>query len=253
VLDADHPLRRRLRPIRRLASSTESIWRRGLPLEVEFWTKYLQTRGGEFPEEFRERLDPGAVMADPLILEAIAATNADPVRILDVGAGPLTALGKRDPHEPARNLEIVAIDPLANAYDRLLHECGITPPVRTRQCRGEDIVGVFGRQVFDIGYARNSLDHSIDPMVVIENLVEAVKPGGTIVLRHYRREGETMRYEQLHQWNFDVEDGRLVVWGKRRRYDISGRLAGRATVIARIQPGAYHADLVEASILVAAD
>jgi hypothetical protein len=44
-----------------------------------------------------------------------------------------------------------------------------------------------------------------------------------------------------------------VVWGKRRRYDISGRLAGRATVIARIQPGAYHADLVEASILVAAD
>jgi SAM-dependent methyltransferase len=252
VLDADHPLRRRLRPIRRLASSTESIWRRGLPLEVEFWAQYLQTQGGEFPDEFRERLDPEAVMADPLILKAIAGMDVDPVRILDVGAGPLTALGRRDPHDPTRKLEIVAIDPLADAYDRLLKESGISAPVRTLKCRGEDIVEAFGRQVFDIGYARNSLDHSIDPMAVIENLVQAVKPGGTIVLRHYRREGEAMRYEQLHQWNFDVEDGRLLLSGRRRSYDVSERLSGCASVSARIQPGAYHADLVEASIIVAA-
>jgi len=250
VLDADHPLRRRLRPIRRLASSTEAIWRRGLPLEVEFWAEYIRTAGGEFPEEFRERLDPQAEIKDPIILEAIDRSDADPVRILDVGSGPLTAVGRRDPRAPERRIDIVAIDPLADAYDRLLAQADLTPPVRTQKCRGEDIFKRYGPDSFDIGYARNSLDHSIDPMTVIENLVRAIKPGGTIVLRHYRREGEAMRYEQLHQWNFDVKGGRLLLWSKRRSYDVSQRLDGRARVVAQVHPGAYHADLVEAVIRV---
>ena len=78
-------------------SSTGSVWRRGLPLEVEFWESYIATGGGDFPEEFRARLDPSEPIGDPLILEAVKHVPAGAVRILDVGAGPLTALGKRDP------------------------------------------------------------------------------------------------------------------------------------------------------------
>ena len=32
---------------------------------------------------------------------------------------------------------------------------------------------------FDFGYARNSLDHSYDPVRVICNMVKAIKPGGS--------------------------------------------------------------------------
>ena len=124
----------------------------------------------------------------------------------------------------------------------------MTPPVATELCRGEDIAARFSPDEFDIAYARNSIDHSIDPMRVIENMVEVVRPGGAIVLRHYRCEAEVMHYEQGHQWNFDVDQDRLLVWGKRVTYDVTDRLRDRATVVARTHPSSYHADWVEASI-----
>jgi SAM-dependent methyltransferase len=238
-------LRRRLRPIRRGLSSTTSIWRRGLPSELNYWAEYLGTHGGRFPDGYRDRLDPQAPLTDPVILEAVERTDGDPVRILDVGAGPLTILGKR---HPGRRLEIVATDPLADEYDRLFTQFGVTPPVRSRQCRGEDIVDKFGRHAFDIAHARNCIDHSADPMAIIESMVTAVRPGGTIVLRHYRSEGERTGYVHIHQWNFDEERGRLVIWGRRRRYDVARRLNGRADVHVQIQPGEHHADWVEAVI-----
>ena len=240
-----HALLSRLRPVRRGLSSTTGIWRRGLPAELGYWSDYLSTRGGQFPDGYRERLDPEAPVTDPVILEAIEHTPSDPVRILDVGAGPLTILGKR---HPARRLEIMATDPLADDYDRLLRESGVAPPVRSVQCRGEDITTVFGRHSFDIAHARNSIDHSANPMRIIENMVGAVRPGGTIVLRHYRSEGEKTGYATLHQWNVDVQGGRLVIRGRRRRWDVARQLDGRATVGVRTEPGAHHADWVVAVI-----
>lgn len=238
-------LLRRLRPVRGRLSSTSSIWRRGLPAELEYWTEYLRTHGGEFPDGYRKRLDPETPVTDPVLLEAIERAPDDPVRILDVGAGPLTILEKQ---HPVRRLEIVATDPLADEYDRVFKQFGITAPVRSRQCRGEDVRRVFGSQVFDIAHARNCIDHSARPMEIIESMVAAVRPGGTLVLRHYRREGQETGYVHLHQWNFDVQRGRLVIWGRRRRFDVAQRLQGRATVEARIQPGEHHADWVEALI-----
>ncbi|MGH8961148.1 MAG: class I SAM-dependent methyltransferase [Jatrophihabitantaceae bacterium] len=245
VVQLTAPVLRRLRPIRRSLSSPSSIWKRGLPAELEYWTDYLSTGGGQSPNGYQERLDPHAPVTDPVILEAIERTLGDPVRILDVGAGPLTILGKR---HPTRRLEIVATDPLANQYDLIFGQFGIAPPVRTRQCRGEDITSVFGQRAFDIAHARNCIDHSARPMDVIDSMVAAVRPGGTIVLRHYRSEGQRTGYATLHQWNFDVQNGRLVIWGRRRRYDVARRLEGRATVRARLEPGGNHADWVEAVI-----
>jgi SAM-dependent methyltransferase len=229
-------------------SSMDSIWRRGLPLEVEFWEEYIRTRGGAFPDDYRERLDPASAITDELVLDAVARSSSNPIRILDVGAGPLTAIGKRDARDPERKIEVVAIDPLAREYQRILDKFGLTAPVRTMPCRGEDVAAQFGPDTFDIAYARNAVDHAADAMRIIEGMVEVVRPGGTVVLRHYRREAEEMGYEQLHQWNCDVDEGRLVLWGKRDRYDVTQRLQDRAKVTARTHPGSYHADWVEAAI-----
>jgi len=248
VLDPDHPLRRRLRPLRRAVSSPTAVWRRGLPLEVEFWADWIRGGGAAFPEEYRERLDPSAPITDPLLLEAIDRTPGSVVRILDVGAGPITAVGKQDPRAQDRVIDIVAVDPLADEYNRLLRDAGIDPPVRTRRCRGEDVAEEVGTRTFDIAFARNAIDHAVDPIRIIESMVAAVCIGGTVILRHYRREGETMGYEQLHFWNFDVEDGRLVLWNRRQRVDLTARLSDRATVTARVHPGSYHSEWTEVSI-----
>ena len=58
----------------------------------------------------------------------------------------------------------------------------------------------------------NSLDHSADPFTIISNMVGLVRPGGIVLLRHKRNEGESARYGGLHQWNFDVVDDSLIVW-----------------------------------------
>ena len=60
-------------------------------------------------------------------------------------------------------------------------------------------------------YAKNTLDHSYDPVAAIRSMATVTRPGGPIVLLHYAHEAETEGYVGLHQWNFSAPDGRLVV------------------------------------------
>lgn len=243
-----HSPRRAARLIRRRLSSRDTIWRHALSSEVAFWAEYIETRGREHPEEFERRVDPQAPIEDPLILDALKPMGSSHVRIIDVGAGPLTSVGFRDPAHPTRHVEVVAVDPLADDYNALLDAAGISPPVRTIRCRGEDLVETFGADSFDIGYARNALDHTADPITAIENLVQAVRPGGVIALLHTAREAENQRGEGLHQWNFDIQDGRLVVYGKRGRYDLAEHFDRQVRITAKVY-SAPHASWIAATIL----
>src|SRR3954465_8257294 len=230
-------LRARLRRAYRRALSHERVWRRELPTEVEFWRSWLATKGLEHPWVYEQRLDPDDPLREPLIAERLDAIASDPVRVLDVGAGPLTCLGRR-PGD--RRLEIPAVAPLAEAYDALLAEAGVEPPVRTQACRGEEITTRFAPKSFDIAYARNALDHSSDPRGVIEQMLALATH--FVALRHYRNEAVVERYEELHQWNFDVEDGRLVLWSPRERH----HLDQLADVWCAIEGGSDHAEYVVA-------
>jgi hypothetical protein len=146
----DDFLRRRVRAARRLVSSPEAIWQRALPEEVSFWQRYIETKGLAYPDEFRHRLDPAGTINDQYVLDAIDKVGGEHVRILDVGSGPLTSVGVIDPRDRARRIEVTPIDPLADQYGRLLARADCTPPVRTIQCRGEDIATVFAAGSFDI-------------------------------------------------------------------------------------------------------
>ena len=188
------------------------VWREGLPEELGFWERVLPDRVATDPS-YRLRADPKAPMRDPLMKFLIAQIPEENVSIIDVGAGPLTALGKT---YPGKTLSITATDPLAAEYVRLMREAGIEPPVRPIACRGEDLLDRFRPGTFDIAYARNALDHSIDPVRVITNMVQLVKEGRFVVLRHLRRVARRNLYRGLHQWNFDIEQGEFVIWRTRR-------------------------------------
>lgn len=109
-------------------------------------------------------------------------------------------------------MTVTAVDPLADDYRRLLLEYGLEPPVRTERLEGERLVERFGSGRFDIAYARNALDHAVDPITIVGNMLEVVRDGGYVVLRHVRNEAVRQRYRQLHQWNFDARAGELVLW-----------------------------------------
>lgn len=219
------------------------LWRMRTRSEVDFWNEWLGGAPGteEWTNDRESRLDPETQIRDPIVRAELERIPAEEISILDVGAGPITALGFR---YPGKKLTIVAVDPLADEYERLLREAQLDPPIRTIRVAGEELLEHFGSRRFDIAYAVNALDHSADPFPIISNMVTVVSPGGVVLLRHKRNEGESARYWGMHQWNFDVVDDSFLVWNNAVEVNIGSALEGRAVTTAWISQNEVLARLV---------
>lgn len=203
------------------------VWSNALSIELDFWKTALPERVVTWPD-YKLRADPKAPVTDPILKSLIARIPETTVSMIDVGAGPLTALGKT---YPGKTLEVTATDPLAAEYLQVMNEAGIEPPVPPVACRGEDLLDMFEPNTFEIAFARNALDHSFDPARVIANMVHLVRVGRFVLLRHRRREAEFESYRGLHQWNFDTADGEFVIWRPRtRKVHVGKALADRASI-----------------------
>lgn len=77
----------------------------------------------------------------------------------------------------------MAIDPLADHYNKLLQSFGIDVPVVTRFGSGETLLDLFKPQSFHIVHSFNALDHAYDPVLTIKNMLTQCKPSGHVVLR----------------------------------------------------------------------
>lgn len=218
-------------------------WRTRTSSEVDFWAGWLVGAPGteQWASDREARLDPDTNIRDPLVRAELERSPAEEVSILDVGAGPVTWLGYR---YPGKKLTIVPVDPLADEYDRLLRDAKLDPPIRTVRVAGEALAEHFGAQRFDIAYATNSLDHSADPFTIISNMAAVVRPGGVVLLRHKRNEGDSAQYGGLHQWNFDVVGDDLIVWNNAVRVNVGAALEGRAVTTAWISEGEVIGRLV---------
>jgi SAM-dependent methyltransferase len=204
-------------------------WRKGVGDELNFWDTYFDTKGMPSPHTLGKRLDP-----ELPVQERVAALlpNKPHIRILDVGAGPLTSLGKR--YDGIR-IEITAMDPLADEYDVILAKHGVVPVVRTLKCFGERLTELFRPDTFDLVFARNSLDHSYDPALIICNMLTVVRQGSFVLLEHHIDEAERQRYKGLHQWNFSLnENGNFIVESQRGIINVSQRYADRAVISSEI-------------------
>jgi SAM-dependent methyltransferase len=190
-------------------------WETSLPEEVNFWAKALADPAKNWDlEEFSQRTNPELPLQQEL-RDLLGEDCGHVVRILDVGAGPLTRLGKV---WRGKTLEIVATDPLAPEYDRILREINLQPLVRTIAIQGEKLTNHFAPGTFDIAYASNSLDHTENPLEVIRQMAMLVKVGGYLYLWHFVNCGIGERYSGLHQWNFDGDPNDLLIDDGRRRF-----------------------------------
>jgi SAM-dependent methyltransferase len=191
-------------------------WSEGLDEETEFWFRWLRDYGGPWPDDYRLRTDPDSEL-QPHIRQYLepSAPNGR-LRILDVGSGPLTVLGKR---WDDRVLEIMAVDPLAERYAELFARVGLEPLVRPVRGEAEQVAELFPPASFDLVYAQNCIDHGYDPLRSIQQMLTLVKPDRVLLLEHAIDEGEYMRYAGPHQWNFRAEDGRFVIWRAGMRVD----------------------------------
>jgi hypothetical protein len=187
---------------------------RRLQDELKFWEDGL-ARG-----EFGDLRDPETSVRDKCIVKALEEIDAVDISILDVGAGPLTAVGHR---YPGKQLTITATDLLADSYMGIMDRLGVVPPVRTVQLAGEDLLTRWEPNSFDITCSQNALDHSADPWVILQQMLTLSR--SHVALRHFRNEGEHNGYIGLHGWNIDVQDDKVWFWNPETRLNVSEAVA----------------------------
>ena len=205
----------------------------GILLEIRFWRKWFKTHGFLWPEEYKLRLDPTTPL-DPALMPYLAGLD-DPIQILDVGAGPLTALGKV---WEGHHLQITAVDPLAHYYQWIMDSYRINPPVRTQKLAGEELSTRFPAGHFDFVFSRNAIDHSVDPLLCIQEMIKVAKVGKTTLLIHQENEGVKEKYVGLHHWNFTVENGDFIIKDNADYHcNVTTLLAGYARVTSTVENG----------------
>jgi SAM-dependent methyltransferase len=219
-------MRERSKLVRRLLRLVRPIWRvRRLALlsELVFWDRWLARR---FPDPSGANLLQEDLVPQSL-WRFIEEAPADPVRILEVGAGPIASIGTR---HPRRRVEITATDVLAEKYNRILRRRGIAPKVPTIYADAERLSSQFGTDAFDLVYAANCIDHTDQALRAIQEMVRVVRPGGYIVMDHFQDEGAHQDYAGLHKWNLRAAEGKLVLWNTDQHHDVTRILAGSCDV-----------------------
>jgi len=187
---------------------------------LRFWRRWLQP-DGPYPEARDERLKPGRALPGWAV-EALPHPGGS-VRVLDVNAGPLTALGDT---AAGYDVELIPIDELAWYFDKELEKLGLRPPVRTRHCAPEDVRVTFGETAFDLIYSFNGIGHSADPILVYRELLACLKKEGRIII-FAETSGEVDRFHREGHRHFHaLRNGRVILRNKSRSWDLQDALLG---------------------------
>jgi len=198
-------------------------WEKHTHEEIEFWDKWFRTRGGQWPDDYLRRIDPQQRLPDLIekVLADKGVERGSAIRILDLGSGPLTYVGS---HSDRYSVEVVAIDPLADAYNLLIQKHGIAAPLLPQKGEAERLDCLFTPQTFDLIWICNSLDHAYDPVLGLFQAYKTLKTGGTMLLVFHPNEADVGNYQGLHNWNFDVRAGNFVMESHGQLINISGML-----------------------------
>lgn len=198
--------------------------------EVAFWEIWVSSWGLQWEEDFLLRIKPNLDLQESKAAWICDYLDEDlkDIHLLDVGAGPLTILGK---YWNENKLRITPIDPLAQQYREILRKNKITPIIPTIYGKGETLCEQFSKNSFELVFARNSIDHSQNPLKCIEQMLEVVKKGSYVLLTHKQNEGKKQHYQGLHQWNFSLNTRKnLLLWNKNTQINLNEYFENKAEI-----------------------
>lgn len=208
-------------------------WLRGIPYEVGFWSSYYGSA------KRRSDLFGWSAFCKKCQLDCfdvqdyIRNLSHDNPLVVDLGCALSYAMGDQfDGREDAR---VEYVDPLAPFYNRLLDKYRIDRP-RIRFGMIEGISGCYEEGSVDLIHVRNALDHCANPMLGIRQTMACLRRGGILYLNHFKNEALNEGYRGFHQWNIDIENGRLTIWNDDARIDVADELREVATVSTNVTP-----------------
>ena len=210
-----------------MSATQKKLWDEGVNAEMDFWDDWFKTKGSDWPEEYNFRTTPDSYLQDHLV--RYLPSDKSMIDILDVGAGPLSILGKKIRNDN-RQLRITCSDPLADKYMTLLRKHNIVTSVLNVKANAEQLSDHFAENYFDFIYMRNALDHSFDPLISVGEMIKVLNKNRFIVLEHETNEAENEKYEGLHQWNIIIEQGQFIIWNKSIQYNVSKHYKDQADI-----------------------
>lgn len=210
-------------------------WISSIDSEIAFWSDWFETKGLLWPEEYQRRVTGKIDFAYPEII-----TGKERAKILDVGSGPISGLGCI---VDGTVIELSACDPLAFAYKDMIRRAGVSPYVIPEFALTEKLCDAYQKNSFDIVNMTNALDHSINPLLGVFNMLAVCKEDGVVVLHHRENEAEFEHYVGLHQWNISEDSGNLIFWNQTECINVTSILGENAEVnVIRIGDGSQKLD-----------
>ena len=167
--------------------------------------------------------------------------------ILDIGSGAVPLYGNLINGE---EFQYIPIDPLVYEYQKLYKKYNVLLPVVPNFGIMELLTYFYSHDFADYVICNNSLDHSIDIMQSLFEILSVVKIDGSILLVHHEHEAENNRYKGFHQWNISFENNHLFFYDYHHKYDISSILSNFCEIyIKLLDDSDRHGCLVFARII----
>lgn len=206
--------------------------------EISFWDHWFKYEGvteqlmaSARHKDYLHRLNPQSEFQEKF-RQLINLPPDSSIHILDIGAGPVTIIGKC---WDERDIILQCVDMLAKYYDKLLAKYKITPPIRTIYANAERLTDIFNENTFDFVYARNALDHTNNPVQAIQEALLVVKPNCFVMMEHLVNEGSKQKYRGLHKWNFFEKKGNFMISNEITIINISHELKHLAEIECKVE------------------
>lgn len=167
--------------------------------ELAFWTDFVKTK--QFKTWLAHLPTPELAQGQPDVVRLLQSLP-EGTTVLDVGSGVISILNG------IRNLIILPTDPLADLYKCIFDYSLYRRIDRPQPISAEDITA---ENTFDVVHMRNALDHTQDPLKVIDNLVRACKSGGHVIIHGFENEADFEKREGFHQTNLSIRNSTLYL------------------------------------------
>lgn len=206
-----------------------SSWRRGVIDELSFWENWIDNKGGQWADDFENRLT-----AKPVVkwLENLLPTSnnneEDIIKIIDVGSGPISKIGN---FIEGKNVSIYATDLLADFYNKRLALNNIKPIVPVCFSYSEFLNNVFPKNNFDLVTCNDTIDETYSPIHSLIEMVKICRIGGVIFISSKHNNAERCDYIGNHIWNIGRIKNDFILWNTTFHINISSLFKDIAEII----------------------
>lgn len=173
----------------------------GADHEINFWKEFVKTErflGGWVGQGKTPELNN-------IVYDFIKNNLPFGGKVLDCGSGVCSILNGTVP-----NKDLMVTDLLGAEYGKIFDysKHDIVQPIPLG-C--EDLPY---REQFDIVHISNALDHTQQPNIAFQKLLEAVKKDGYLIVQGFENEANHEQWAGFHQFNISLDHKDLVIQGK---------------------------------------